>query len=108
MVVVLYKLSGAVDPAKIFEYAPGELKNLPNYEPLAEDDSANLSGYDAVQLAGRYAINGKVRSVGQKTVVIPRGEATYMLQITVEGLDADAVTLERVTGTVDELTVIDA
>lgn len=108
MVVVLYKLTGAVDPAKILEYAPGELKNLPSYEPLAEDDSANLSGYDAVQLAGRYTLDGKVRSVGQKTVVIPRGEATYVLQITVESLDADADTLGRVTGTVDARTVIDA
>ena len=108
MVVVLYKLTGAVDPAKILEYAPGELKNLPSYEPLAEDDSANLSGYKAVQLAGRYTLDGKVRSVGQKTVVIPRGEATYVLQITVESLDADADTLGRVTGTVDERTVIDA
>jgi len=107
MVVVLDKLTGAVDPAKILEYAPGELKNLPNYEPLAEDDSSSLSGYKAVQLAGRYTSDGKVRSIGQKTVVIPRGDATYVLQIIVESLDADAETLATVTATVDELTVID-
>ena len=107
MVVVLDKLTGAVDPAKILEYAPGELKNLPNYEPLAEDDSSSLSGYKAVQLAGRYTSDGKVRSIGQKTVVIPRGDATYVLQIFVESLDADAKTLATVTATVDELTVIE-
>lgn len=107
MVVLLDKLTGAVDPAKILEYAPGELKNLPNYEPLAEDDSSSLGGYKAVQLAGRYSIDGEVRSIGQKTVVLPREDATYVLQIIVESLDADAETLARVTSTVDELTVID-
>ena len=107
MVVTLDKLTGNVDPLKILEYAPGELENLPNYEPLAEDDSSELAGYEAVQAAGRYTLDGKVRSIAEKTVIIPGSDATYVLQILVESLDGDADTVARVTATVDQLTVID-
>ncbi len=107
MVVTLNKLTGDVDPSKILEYAPGELKNLPNYQPLAEDDSSDLSGYEAVQLAGRYTLDGKLRSIAEKTVIIPDSDATYVLRILVESLEGDADTLKRVTATVDQLTVIE-
>ena len=105
MVVLLDKLTGDTDPAKILQYAPGELKNLPDYEPLAEN-SSKLSGYEAVQLAGRYTLDGAVRSIAEKSVVIPASDAVYVLQIIVESLDGDAETLARVTSTVDQLTVI--
>ena len=106
LVVLLSKLTGDVDPAKILEYAPSELKNLPDYEPLAEDDSAKLSGFDAVQLAGNYMLDGKQRIVAQKTVVIPGKDAVYMLQINADGLDGDSDVLMQATAFIDARTVI--
>lgn len=106
MVVTLNMLTGDVDPSKILEYAPGELKNLPNFESLGEG-SSDLTGYEAVQVAGRYTLDGEVRSIAEKTVVIPDSDATYVLRILVESLDGDADTLARVTATVDQLTVIE-
>lgn len=106
MVVLLFKLTGDVDPAKILEYAPGELENLPNYEPVGEVNSAKLSGYDATDLSGRYTRDGKERSIGQKTVVIPEKDAVYVLQINVDGLDGDTETLARASAMVDGQTTI--
>lgn len=106
LVVLLSKLTGDVDPAAILEYAPGELKNLPNYEPLAEDDSSTLSGFDAVQLAGHYMLDGKQRIVAQKTVIIPGKDALYVLQMNADGLDGDSDVLMQATALIDERTVI--
>ncbi len=106
MVVTLNKLTGDVDSSKILEYAPGELKNLPNFESLGEG-SSDLTGYEAVQVAGRYTLDGEVRSIAEKTVIIPESDATYVLRILVESLDGDSDTLARVTATVDQLTVIE-
>ena len=36
IVAIMSKLTGNVDPAKIFEFAPGELKNLPGYESAGD------------------------------------------------------------------------
>ena len=104
--VLLSKMTGDVDPAKILEYAPGELQNLPNYKPVAGPTSSKLSGFDAVQLAGTYTRDGVDRSIAQKTVVIPSGNAFYVLQINVDALKDDSEAVMSVTGAIDERTVI--
>ena len=106
IVVLLSKLTGNVDPAMVLEYAPGELLNMADYQPVAEEKS-KLGQYDAVQLAGLYTRDGKEASIAQKTVVINFGDdAVYVLQINVDGLDGDTETLARASAMVDGQTTI--
>ena len=65
------KLTGNVDPAKIIEFAPGELKNLPGFEGQGDGSASTLGGFDAWQVGGSYVKNGTKRMIAQKTVVIP-------------------------------------
>jgi len=104
--VLLFKLTGNVDPAKVLEYAPGELQNLPNYKPTADPISSKLSGFDAVQLAGTYTRDGQERTVAQKTVAIPSGDALYLLQINVDALPSDVEAVMFATSEIDERTTI--
>ena len=106
IVVLLSKLSGNADPAKVLDYAPNELQNLPDYEPVAGPNRSNLSGFDAVELAGRYMRDGEERTIGQMTFVIPSGSDLYVLQINAEAPNSDAEALMFATGTIDARTVI--
>ena len=106
VVFLLSKMTGDVDPARILEYAPAELNNLPNYEPLAAANSSKLSGFDAVQLAGRYTRDDKQRSIAQKTVVIPAKDGIYVLQINADGPYSESVVLMQSTRAIDEQTTI--
>ena len=65
------KLTGDVDPAKIIQYAPGELQNLPGYQASGDGTASTLGGFQAWQISGSYVRDGKKRAVAQKTVVIP-------------------------------------
>ncbi len=104
--VLLSKLTGAVDPAKILEYAPGELRNLPNYVAANEPITDKFSGFDAVQLAGLYERDGAQRTIAQKTVVIPANDAVYVLQMNAEALKSDALALIQATDVIDKGTKI--
>ncbi len=85
MIAIASKLTGKVDPAKILEYAPGQLLNLPDFKPLGDPEKSTLGGFEAIQSAGTYTYEGKARVVAQKTVVIPGNDALFALQ-----LNADA------------------
>src|SRR5262249_47441676 len=65
------KRTGNVDQAKIIQYAPGELQNLPGYEGSGNGTASTLGGFQAWQLGGTYVKDGKKRAIAQKTVVIP-------------------------------------
>lgn len=104
--VLLSKLTGNVDPARILEYAPVELMNLPNYVAASEPVIDKLSGFDAVQLAGIYERDGTQRTIAQKTVVIPANGAVYVLQMNADALDSDAIALIQATDVIDEETKI--
>lgn len=106
IMVLLSKLTGDVDPAKILESAPNELKNLPEYKSAADPNSSKLSGFDAVQLAGLYTRDGKERTIAQKTVVIPVNDAVYVLQINADALKSDAAALMLATDVIDKQTKI--
>jgi hypothetical protein len=103
---IFSKLTGNVDPAKILEFAPGELKNLPQYEPVGDQSSSTLGGFNAVQLGGNYMRDGEKRIVGQKTVVIPGQDGLYVLQLNADALDSDALPLMDATNVIDEQTTI--
>ena len=104
--VLLSKLTGDVDPAKILDYAPGELGNLPDYVAANEPITDKLSGFDAVQLAGLYERDGTQRTIAQKTVVIPANGAVYVLQLNADALKSDAIALIQATDVIDKETKI--
>ena len=106
IVVLLSKLTGDVDPTVILEYAPGELRNLPKYEPAAGPITDKLSGFDAIQLAGFYEKDGKKRTIAQKTVVIPANDAVYVLQMNADALKSDAAALMQATDVIDKQTKV--
>ncbi|WP_328360388.1 LpqN/LpqT family lipoprotein [Mycobacterium sp. NBC_00419] len=106
IIAIVSKLTGNVDPAKILELAPGELKNLPDYEPLGDDNKSTLSGFDAVQLGGNYVKDGKKRIIAQKTVVIPTADGLFVLQLNADALDGQEGVLMDATSVIDEKTTI--
>ena len=87
MTAIVSKLTGDVDPAKVLEYAPGLLENLPGYQQDGDFVRTAMSGFDAVGFQGSYLTDDKERRyIAQKTVVIPgKDGALFVLQ-----LNADA------------------
>jgi hypothetical protein len=106
IIALVSKLTGNVDPAKILEYAPDEIKNLPAYHGDDNATPSTLGGFNATQIAGSYTKNGQTRAIAQKTVVIPGGSALYVLQLNAEGANDQQQRLEYATGVVDKQTTI--
>ncbi|MHA3019695.1 envelope biogenesis lipoprotein LpqN [Mycobacterium sp. BMJ-28] len=102
---VMSKLTGA-DAAKVLEYAPGELKNLPDYEGGNEGQTGKLGGFDAVQVGGTYVKDGQKRMIAQKTVIIPAGKDLFVLQLNAEGTEDQIGPLMDATSAIDEQTTI--
>ncbi len=100
------KLTGDVDPAKIIQYAPGELQNLPGYQGSGDGMASTLSGFQAWQISGTYVKDGKTRSVAQKTVVIPSQGAVFVLQLNADSLQSDQGPLMDATNVIDDQTTI--
>jgi hypothetical protein len=108
IVAIMSKLTGNVDPAKIFQYAPGELKNLPGYESAGDGGDAKLGGFDAYQIGATYTNNGAKRLIAQKTVVIPAkdGNGIFVLQLNASGTEDQIGPLMDATSQIDEKTTI--
>lgn len=108
MYAIASKLTGDVDPAKILEYAPGQLNDLQDFKPLGDPEKDSLGGFEAINYIGGYVRDGKPRSVGQQTVVIPGKDALFVLQINAEApkgqeqavVDAFTIISEKTTITV--------
>ncbi|UXA07901.1 LpqN/LpqT family lipoprotein [Mycobacterium sp. SMC-2] len=99
------RLTGDVDPAKIIQYAPGEVQNLPGYDG-GDGKASTLAGFQAWQLGGTYERDGTTRVIAQKTVVIPSQGAVYVLQLNADGPQADQGPLMDVTKVIDDQTTI--
>lgn len=108
IIALVSKLTGPVDAAKIFEYAPGELNNLPGYDGAADGEQNSLSGFDAVQLGGSYVQDGVMRMIAQKTVVIPAadGDGVFVLQLNANGLENQMTQLLDAVSDIDTNTTI--
>jgi hypothetical protein len=108
IVAIMSKLTGQVDQAKIFEYAPGELKNLPGYESAGDGGDAKLGGFDAYQIGATYEKDGAKRLIAQKTVVIPAadGSGLFVLQLNASGTEDQIGPLMDATSVIDERTTI--
>jgi hypothetical protein len=102
---LMSKLTGNVDPAKILQYAPGELKNLPGFDG-GDGNTSTLGGFDAYQIGGSYVKDGVKRMIAQKTVVIPGQGGTFVLQLNADGLEDQMTQLMDATSEIDEKTTI--
>jgi hypothetical protein len=105
IVSLVSKLTGNVDPAKIIEYAPGELKNLPGFEG-GDGNPSTLGGFDAYQVGGTYVKAGTKRMIAQKTVVIPGQGGIFVLQLNADGTEDQMGPLMDATSQIDEKTTI--
>lgn len=100
------KLTGEVDQAKLIQYAPGEVQNLPGARVAGDGSASTLSGFQAWQISGTYARGGKTRAIAQKTVVIPGQGAVFVLQLNADSLASDQGPLLDAMNVVDEQTTI--
>jgi serine/threonine protein kinase, bacterial len=108
IVALLSKLTGPVEAAKILEYAPGEMKNLPGYEGDGIGSASTLGGFDAWQIGGTYMKDGVKHAVAQKTVTIPVADGLYVLQLNADGTEDHMQVLMDATVVIDEQTTITA
>jgi hypothetical protein len=106
IIVLVSKLTGNVDPAKILEFAPGEIKNLPGFKGTNAGTSDKLSGFDAIQVGGTYQKEGITRAITQKTVVIPGKDGLYVLQLNADGLQDQSAGLDAAIKSIDQQTKI--
>jgi Probable lipoprotein LpqN len=106
IVALVSKLTGNVDPQQIIDLAPGELQNLPGYEPLAEGTTSTLGDYPAYQLGGFWVQDGQRKIVAQKTVVIPGSDGLYVLQLNADGLENHLEIVGTATDVIDKETKI--
>ena len=106
ILALLSKLQGNVDPAKILEFAPGEMKNLPGYEGDGAGSASTLGGFDAWQIGGMYMKDGVKHAVAQKTVVIPAADGLFVLQLNADGAEDQMGVLMDATNVIDEQTTI--
>lgn len=108
IVAIMSKLTGNVDPAMIFKFAPGELKNLPGYESAGEGGNSKLGGFDAYQIGATYTKDGEKRLIAQKTVVIPAADKSgfFVLQLNASGTEDQINPLMDATAAIDDQTII--
>lgn len=106
IIALMSKLTGDVDPAKILEYAPNEIRNLPGYENQGDGSAGQLSGFDAYQIGGTYVKDGATRLIAQKTVVIPGSDGLFVLQFNADGTEDQMGPLMDATSAIDDQTVI--
>ncbi|HUH69658.1 MAG TPA: LpqN/LpqT family lipoprotein [Mycobacterium sp.] len=105
IVAQLSKLTGDVDQAKLLQYAPGDLQNLPEYQGSA-GNASTLGGFQAWQLSGSYTKNRTKRTAAQKTVVIPAQGAVFVLELDADSLESDHGTLMDAADIIDDQTTI--
>ena len=105
IVAQVSKLTGNVDPAKLLEYAPGDLQGLPGYDGTA-GQASTLGGFQAWQLGGGYTKNGAKRTAAQKTVIIPVQGAVFVLELDADSADSDQGVLNDAVNIIDDQTTI--
>ncbi len=106
IIALVSKLAGNVDPAKVLEFAAGEIQNLPGYEGAQQGSPSTLGGFDATQIGGTYLKDGAKRAIAQKTVAIPGQDGLYVLQLNADGTEDQMGALMDATSVIDEQTTI--
>lgn len=107
IVATLSKLDGDVDPQKILDASPGELKNLPGFKPMGDGNDDSLGDSPAHEYGGTWQQDGQTRAVAEKTVVIEGNEDTvYLLQLNIDCLADQIDKVLPATMTIDEKATI--
>lgn len=108
VIALLSKLTGNVDAKALLAAAPGELQNLPGFTASGPGTATTLGPYPAYQSSGTWNADGKTKFVAQKTVIIPSGGATYVLQLNSDGAAGQAALVQAATVLVDQQTKVTA
>ncbi|WP_253867531.1 LpqN/LpqT family lipoprotein [Mycobacterium sp. GA-1285] len=106
MYAIASKLTGNVDAAKIFEYAPEQLEDMAEFKPLAEPTKGSFGGFDSISFAGTFMDNGKPRFVAQKTVVVPAADGLFVLQLNADSPESEQNVVLDAIKVIDEQTTI--
>jgi len=108
IVATVSKLVGDVDPQKLIDLAPGELKNLPGFKPMGDGTTDNLANFPAYEFGGTWTQDGKTKAIAQKVVVIARneGDPVYLMRLSADCLDNQVDKALPVTIDIDEKTTI--
>lgn len=93
ILALMSKLTGDVDPSDLLQYAPGELRRLPGWQPSNNGAPGELMGFDTAQVAGTYQTGGSRGVIAQKTVVIPADDGAYVLQLNAYADETEAAIL---------------
>lgn len=102
VIALMSKLTGSVDAQEIIDVAPGELYNLPGYQPGADSGSeTTLSGFPAYQLGGTWVQDGKTKLVAQTTVVIPASDGLFVLQFNTDAAEGQDQLVKEATDAID-------
>ena len=85
-IIVEYdKFTGPVDPATILELAPNSIQELPDYEGPETGEPSQVSGFDAVDIAGPSSYESKPAYSSLTTVVVPGEGGLYVLTLSALG-----------------------
>ena len=103
-VALLSRLEGNVDPQKLIDAAPGEVKNLKDAE-VVDQRTTTLSGYPAYEIAATYDLEGTKALSAQKTVIIPGDGVMYILQLNGTSDQAQAEILGAAAKAIDAATI---
>ncbi|MCV7162703.1 LpqN/LpqT family lipoprotein [Mycolicibacterium brisbanense] len=101
VISLISKLVGDVDTNKLLEFAPNELQNLAEYEPVGGVTRGNLNGFPSVSLGGSYVKDGRRRAITQKTVTMPIPGGAFVLQINADSLYRDMSSLTDINKVID-------
>jgi serine/threonine-protein kinase len=101
VISLISKLAGDVDTNKVLEFAPNELQNLAEYEPVGGVTRGNLNGFPSVSLGGSYVKDGRRRAITQKTVTVPAPGGAFVLQINADSLYRDMSSLTDINKVID-------
>ncbi|MCC9182012.1 LpqN/LpqT family lipoprotein [Mycolicibacterium mageritense] len=102
VISLISKLVGNVDTKKLLEFAPNELQNLADYEPVGGIDRGNLSGFNSVTLGGSYLKDGRRRAIMQTTVVMDSPGGMFVLQVNSDSLYRDMQALVDINKAISE------
>lgn len=102
VIAIVSELTGTVNPETILELAPGELKNLKDFQPLGDAQRTTLDGFDAMQISGTYTRDGHKRIITQTTLVIPSPHGLYVLQLNADARYGQKNVLTNITKVIDE------
>lgn len=108
IVAVYSKLTGPVDVDKLFELAPGELRNLDDFSEIGSGHKSTLAGFGSYKMAGQYTLKGMTVLTAQQTVVIEAADAVYVLQLNATSNEDQADALQKAMDEIDEQTTITA